>query len=736
MCGIGAIINGDIQNLSTLMVPIRKRGDANSFNEHKKVSKNVVLACNRLRIVDRDNATQPMHNEDETIFVVFNGEIYNYQSLKQELQNKGHIFKTDSDTEVLCHGYEEWNAELPKKLDGKFAFVIYDKKQNNYFSARDRFGIKPLYFAKKKKTIFFASEIKQLIRLVNKIREVPPGHYVQNEKCISYYSVPNTIIQDSVEQIKNNIRNLLDESVKKRLQTDLPVAVFLSGGIDSTSVLATALKYHTNITAITMGREFDGVQSDRWYAKKFCQENNIPLIEAEPPTEDELVLEIPGVIWQVESFEPNLVKQTPLSMRLARIAHKHGFKIVLCGEGADELFAGYPEFCNNQRLLKDFFSDLYRSQLKRIDRSGMANQVEIRVPFLDTSFVEYCINIPIELKLKEGTQKWIFRQAMSDRVPDYIRERKKVVLSEGMGLKGNSLKNGLFSEKFNELQYQEKFFGNDDSLPNSIRSVEERYYYDLYRKYQFDKLNDRNRIRANSVNSVNEETVVQQIISVLQSKNFSRDKPFELSELYKRINAAIQNNLPLKLVGFWGVSNKTITSTADQATISHLLSLQQEIKKVYSPGVDLLFIIAHEHGKINGFNESAIYSYGAAIKNRLEHVGFRTRRLQDLWNKHGLNFETINQHIYTNGEKIWGEIINKEIILKNAGNINQENPLRFAVRYVVMRILEKKMLEHEFKDGIFHTFSDSKMRELLPNMPTLYLFARKGWSDAPWFIKD
>ena len=160
MCGIGAIINGNTEQLTGLMQPVKQRGE--SFNEHV-IMKNVALSCNRLKIVDRENAKQPLTNEDQTIFAVLNGEIYNHKKLKKILTKKGHIFKTDSDTEVLVHGYEEWKEKLPKKLDGQFAFVIYNSKNNEFFATRDPLGIKPLYYAKQKKTFYFVFRLTQFL---------------------------------------------------------------------------------------------------------------------------------------------------------------------------------------------------------------------------------------------------------------------------------------------------------------------------------------------------------------------------------------------------------------------------------------------------------------------------------------------------------------------------------------------------------------------------------------------
>lgn len=442
MCGIGAIINGNVHEIGKLMEPVKARGEADSFNEHAIIDSKVALSCNRLKIVDRANARQPKANEDKNIFVVFNGEIYNYKQLKAELESKGHIFTSDSDTEVLVHGYEEWRNELPKKLDGMFAFVIYDTKHKTFFAARDPFGIKPLHFAKQDNTVYFASELKQIVPFAESIQTIRPGHVMTEKGMSPYFLLPEKKCMDEVNIALGKIQQLFDEAVKKRVQTDLPIAVFLSGGIDSTAVLATARRFHQNVAAIIVGNEWESEESDASVALRYCKENNIPFVFRNPPSETELFAMVPEIVRITESFEPNMIKQSGFSLFLSKIAQEYGFKIVLCGEGSDEIFCGYPEFLKGtvdiQQLSRQFLSDLHRTQLQRVDRTSMTHTIEVRVPFLDVKLVEYVLNLPTSYKIRESTTKWILRQAMQDRLPPEICTRKKMVLSEGMGHKGNS----------------------------------------------------------------------------------------------------------------------------------------------------------------------------------------------------------------------------------------------------------------------------------------------------------
>lgn len=543
MCGIGAVINGNVQNLEDLMEPVRNRGE--TFNENITLDDSVALACNRLKIVDEENGKQPQANENDTVYAVFNGEVYNFLSLRKELEKKGHTFRTHCDTEVLVHGYEEWGIELPKHLDGQFAFVVFDKNKNKFLAARDHFGVKPLHCARNGSTVYFASEAKQVIGLSDRIEIVQPGYVIINDGARRYYQLPAVESKESLDEIVEKIRHLFDESVRKRVQTHLPVAVFLSGGVDSTAVLATARKFHPDITAIVMGNiedsEFSDVleimplnsgasgQSplstvesgmisehaqkppycqkrqcnmppsqravfDASVALKYCKEQGIPFIHKKAPSEAELFELVPKIVKITESFEPNMIKQATLSYYLAQLAKKHGFKASLCGEGADEIFAGYPEFltCSADEVKQrsyDFFRDLHMTQLQRVDRASMYHTLEVRVPFLDKEFVEYCINLPPELKVRDGITKWILREAMRDRLPGYTADRKKVVLSEGMGLKGNSLENGLFTELASaQISDAELHFYQRNFPRYRIQTKEEAYYFRYYLQAGYAKI--------------------------------------------------------------------------------------------------------------------------------------------------------------------------------------------------------------------------------------------------------
>ena len=510
MCGIASVIGegSSLEELESILARISHRGN----KEHQQENADAgfcKLGTNRLDIVDRDNAKQPISTADGRYTVVFNGEIYNHKELKEELSQKGHTFKTDSDTETIVVGYAEWGNEVVHKLDGMFAFVIFDKEENTFFAARDPIGIKPLYWAKTNSDLYyFSSEMKGLapIESIETIELFPPGAYMENGVLSQYWSTTNFQVDNSIKESEavETVRKLFDEAVKKRVQTDLPVAVYVSGGVDSTSVLATAVKYHPDVTAIIAGNEHS---SDKEFAIKYCEENGIKYKVRELPTEEELFSTVPEIIRITESFEPNMIRQSPISYEIAKTASE--FKVILCGEGADELFAGYPEFKDISEneipaLVNSFLSDLYRTQLQRVDRTSMAVTTEVRVPFLDRALVEYVLSIPPDLKMNEETTKYVLREAVKDRLPEYIYNREKAVLSEGAGFRGNQKEDGLFSELIDKLENDDELESLQKEYPEwALETKEEVYYFKYFLENQYHKAEfNKRRTTVNKTNSL------------------------------------------------------------------------------------------------------------------------------------------------------------------------------------------------------------------------------------------
>ena len=362
MCGIvGLVTKKEKENTIKLMNDrIKHRGpDGDGYF----IDGDVALGHRRLSIIDLSTGDQPMFNEDGSVVTVFNGEIYNYQELKEELIALGHDFKTKSDTEVLLHGYEEWHTDLPKHLRGMFAFAIYDKNKNEVFLARDNFGIKPLYYAKMNDTFMFASEIKAFL-------DVPDFEKVFNESILETYLefsfVPTNetffkgvhrldagcslLYKDgeiklnkyfkldfkeenmSFEDAVKNISDVMKDSVEKHLIADVEVGSFLSSGIDSSYIVSLA-KPDKTYTVGYENKKYDETMYAKDLAEKLGIKNESKII-----TKEEYLENISKIMYHLD--EPTSDPAAISLYFVAKLASKD-LKVVLSGEGADEFFGGY-----------------------------------------------------------------------------------------------------------------------------------------------------------------------------------------------------------------------------------------------------------------------------------------------------------------------------------------------------------------------------------------------------------
>ncbi len=362
MCGIvGLVTKKEKENTIKLMSDrIKHRGpDGDGYF----IDGDVALGHRRLSIIDLSSGDQPMFNEDGSVVTVFNGEIYNYQELKEELIALGHDFKTKSDTEVLVHGYEEWHTDLPKHLRGMFAFAIYDKNKNEVFLARDNFGIKPLYFAKMNDTFMFASEIKAFL-------DVPDFEKIFNESILETYLefsfVPTNetffkgvhrldagcslLYKDgeiklnkyfkldfkeenmSFEDAVKNISDVMKDSVEKHLIADVEVGSFLSSGIDSSYIVSLA-KPNKTYTVGYENKKYDETMYAKDLAEKLGIKNESKII-----TKEEYLENISKIMYHLD--EPTSDPAAISLYFVAKLASKD-LKVVLSGEGADEFFGGY-----------------------------------------------------------------------------------------------------------------------------------------------------------------------------------------------------------------------------------------------------------------------------------------------------------------------------------------------------------------------------------------------------------
>ena len=366
MCGIaGYIKENDISKkiLKKMTDRIKHRGpDAEGFY----LDNMCALGHRRLSIIDLDTGDQPIYNEDKSLIVVFNGEIYNYVELRDVLQKKGHIFKTSSDTEVLVHGYEEWKDNLPSKLRGMFAFSIWDTKKKVLFCARDHWGIKPFYYYHNDNVFIFASEIKAFLdhpdfkkefnesilsaylcfnstptteTFFKKVYRLEPGHsltFENNSLTIKRYFKMNFTEKDqNHEQIIKDISNSMENSINYHQISDVEVGSFLSSGIDS-SYLVSLAKPQKTYTVGYDNPKYDEISYAKDLAKKLGITNKSKKI-----TKEEYLRNFSKIQYYMD--EPLADPSAIALYFVAEIASKD-VKVVLSGEGADEFFGGYNSY--------------------------------------------------------------------------------------------------------------------------------------------------------------------------------------------------------------------------------------------------------------------------------------------------------------------------------------------------------------------------------------------------------
>ena len=469
MCGI-AVVEGKYLpgQMEKMLLAIRHRGpdDTGTF-----IKDNIALGQVRLSIIDVKGGHQPIFNEDRTKCIVFNGEIYNYKDLKAKLKQK-HIFSTKTDTEIILHLYEEEGPECIKKLDGMFAFAIYDS--GKLFIGRDRIGIKPLYFGVKEETTFFASEIKALLEC-EKVSVFLPGYYYTSDRgFVKYYELPERVsIGADIKVIMSMVERLLEKAVQKRLMSDVPVGVFLSGGVDSSIIAALMKKNIMDLSSFTVGMK----DSDDLYYAKLVADNLKTKHNELVYTKEDMLKVLPEVIYCLESFDAPLVRSAIPSFFLSKLAREQ-VKVVLAGEGADELFSGY-KYLGKIEAKKDLYKELYKitgnlhlTNLQRVDRMTMAHSVEGRVPFLDSEFLSYVISIPVDLKQRHDKQeKWILREAFNEYLPIVVTNRPKQKFSDGAG----SME---ILKEYADKKITDSDFNKEKN--SRVRTKEELLYYRLF----------------------------------------------------------------------------------------------------------------------------------------------------------------------------------------------------------------------------------------------------------------
>ncbi|EAW47390.1 asparagine synthase B [Nodularia spumigena CS-584] len=478
MCGILGVFGASVTNSDDFQEMLSTLAHRGPDDIGVIAQDNFVLGHQRLSIVDVEGGHQPLCAAGQKLYGICNGEIYNFRELRAGL-SQNYDFQSHVDSEILLPLYQKLGSKLTSSLDGMFSFVISDDQE--FLAARDRIGIKPLYYGTTGENIYFSSEIKALVEHSDEIKEFPSGHYYHSTQGIKpYYQLPEaqTFITD-LDTILEKIRQTLSQSVQKRLMSDVPVGVFLSGGLDSSIIAALMRQHIPNLHSFSVGLP----NSPDLKAARLVAEHLGTIHHEYVYTEAEMSAVLPDVIYYLESFDPALVRSAIPCYIVSQLASKY-VKVILSGEGADELFAGYSYFADYDDAIAlhkesvTIIKGLHNLNLQRLDRMTMAHGLEGRVPFLDTDFIELSLSIDPTLKLYKtfGIEKWLLRQAFSDLLPQEIVWRDKMEFAQGCAsstvLEDHA--NSCITEQTLEEAQKKKF---------PVSSKEELFYYQIFRNH-------------------------------------------------------------------------------------------------------------------------------------------------------------------------------------------------------------------------------------------------------------
>lgn len=527
MCGIAGRFNFSVEEVvpqELVLQMTRLIAYRGPDGEGYHFDRNCALGHRRLIIIDPEGGHQPIHNEDQTVWVSFNGEVYNYIELREDLRARGHRFTTKSDTEVLVHLYEEFGPRFVEQINGMFAIALWDAREQSLYLYRDRLGVKPLYFTKSRRGVAFASEIKCLLldpevnremdpqsffdlltygyvppprTLFKGVEAVPPGHFlvcsaagVRQEK---YWEIALEVDDSqSQEQSAAELLELLADATRLRLRSDVPLGAFLSGGLDSSAVVALAARLlsHPLLTFSIGFKEetFNELPYARQVSRLFGTRSHEKVVEAD------LASLLPRVVWHSDQphGDPSFL---PL-YAMSQVAREHA-TVVLNGDGGDEFLGGYRKYAEfrpqdlapeadpleayyntdyvsvfrdaekervldrgfltasrlepSDRILRDLMGRashldfgwrmLYFDQkmllpgnnLVKPDRMGSPQPIEFRSPFLDYRVVELTNRIPFAQRVCDGVTKQILKTAVRHLLPPEIVHREKQMFAVPIG---------------------------------------------------------------------------------------------------------------------------------------------------------------------------------------------------------------------------------------------------------------------------------------------------------------
>lgn len=498
MCGIVCAfeLKQDVEQLRpqllTMSKRIRHRGpDWSGIYNHS----NAILAHERLAIVDPTSGKQPLFTADKSLVLAANGEIYNHRDLRKQFEGS-YDFQTESDCEVLLALYQEKGPAFMDELNGIFAFAIYDTQKDSYFIARDHMGIIPLYMGwDVHGTFYVASELKALEGVCTKIELFPPGHYLESgsDQPVQWYQRD----WSDFEKVKDNetsieeLHDALSDAVQRQLMSDVPYGVLLSGGLDSSITSALAKKFASKRI------ESDNTQQAWWpqlHSFSVGLEGSPDLAAARKVADhigtvhheikftiQEGLDAIKDVIYHLETYDITTIRASTPMFLMARAIKSLGIKMVLSGEGADELFGGYLYF-HKAPTAQDFHEETVRKLDKlhqydclRANKSLAAWGIEGRVPFLDKEFMDVAMRLNPKDKMINGErmEKWVVRKAFESYLPESITWRQKEQFSDGVGYSWIDTLKELVDEKVTDEQMENAHY----RFPTQTPQNKEEFYY-------------------------------------------------------------------------------------------------------------------------------------------------------------------------------------------------------------------------------------------------------------------
>ena len=461
-----------------------------------------LMGHERLAIVDPTSGNQPLYSQNGRYVLAANGEIYNHQELRKQFDGK-YNFSTASDCEVILALYQEKGPSFVDEMNGIFGFAIYDTQEDTYFIARDHMGIIPLYMGwDQHGTFYVASELKALEGVCTKIELFPPGHYYysKDDSPVRWYT-RDWMEYDAVNENStsiNDIHDALSDAVHRQLMSDVPYGVLLSGGLDSSVTSALAKRFAAK-------RIESGDEQTAWWPQLHSfsvgLEGSPDLAAAEKVADhigtvhheikftiQEGLDAIRDVIFHLETYDITTVRASTPMYLMARAIKALGIKMVLSGEGADELFGGYLYF-HKAPTAKDFHEETVRKLDKlhqydclRANKSLAAWGIEGRVPFLDKEFMDVAMRINPQDKMinAERMEKWVVRKAFEDYLPDSVAWRQKEQFSDGVGYSWIDTLKEVVEEAVSDEQMANAHYRFPAQTP---QNKEEFYYRSIFEEH-------------------------------------------------------------------------------------------------------------------------------------------------------------------------------------------------------------------------------------------------------------